>query len=418
MENLWGRRMCGCRRRGFNRGGGGGTCGVFVNKQNSRRMDQLDGLRAIAVIGVLMHHSMGWANQLQLGTLGVNLFFVLSGFLITGILLDARRKAEGEGYAQGKVLAAFYARRFLRIFPPYYAVLAVAIAIGMPAVRETAFWNLTYLSNWHQAGLSYMQGPPVAHLWTLAVEEQFYLMLPALVLFCPRKWLLPILGLAVLASPLVRLAIGSHWYGAEWRAAEPTFSNFDTLGMGALLAYGRRESAAISGWITRHGSNLLFAGLVMFPVAMACLLTHRGWRFQLVLLALSNGLIFGWVVDRAAMGFGGAVGRLLSWKPLRYIGTISYGIYLYHEFVGAQLTVFHEKGMTFIPTTGILRFIWVTGITIPLAAISWMLMEKPLNDLKRFFPYVPSGRSKDMAAERAAESAVPAAGPELAEAKA
>src|SRR5262249_20351356 len=111
-------------------------------------LPQLDGLRALAVLAVVAHHTMpGVRDQLDPGPAGVRLFFVLSGFLSTGILLRARADAEAAGGGFARVLGAFYARRFLRIFPVYYAALLAAAVLGLPLVRESLPWHLTYLSN-------------------------------------------------------------------------------------------------------------------------------------------------------------------------------------------------------------------------------------------------------------------------------
>ncbi|MGH7802858.1 MAG: acyltransferase family protein, partial [Candidatus Binatia bacterium] len=145
---------------------------------NRERFAELDALRAFAVTLVVWSHAVG--GEVGVGALrvggyhGVTLFFVISGFLITGILLDARAAAARAGTSAGFALRAFYARRFLRIFPVYYAVLLVTFALGFDAVREELGWHLAYLSNWHFAARGEF-GISTSHLWSLAVEEQFYL---------------------------------------------------------------------------------------------------------------------------------------------------------------------------------------------------------------------------------------------------
>ena len=109
------------------------------------RMVQLDALRAFAVMGVILYHSTRWRLQIPLGPYGVRLFFVLSGYLITGILLRAREAADDQ--ARSGILLAFYARRFLRIFPIFYVSLAVLWLLGQPSIRETIAWHACYLSN-------------------------------------------------------------------------------------------------------------------------------------------------------------------------------------------------------------------------------------------------------------------------------
>ena len=361
-----------------------------VARQNSERMVQLDGLRALGVFAVLIHHTVSKVKILELGTLGVRLFFVLSGFLITGILLEARAKAKESGSSRAGVLGAFYVRRILRIFPPYYLALAVGVMLGMDAIMRTLGWDLSYTINWWVAWHGF-PGRPADHLWSLAIEEQFYLVMPVLVLFCPRKVLPFVLGAGVLFSPVCRLLIGLGHYGEWERATMPTFSNFDTLGMGALLAVLRCQAAAGSAGARRllNGRGwVLAAGLLLLVLSMALIFMDKWWRVLLVVYALSNALVFAWVVDRGAEGFGGIFGRMLSAKPIRYVGTISYGIYLYHEFVGAELDVLIAKGHSGVPTDGVMRFILVTGITVVIGGGVVDDSGETLNSFKRFVPYV------------------------------
>jgi peptidoglycan/LPS O-acetylase OafA/YrhL len=141
-----------------------------------RYMPQLDGLRALAVAAVAWWH---WAPpeyhfQIPWGDLGVQLFFVLSGFLITAILWHGRSEYQRLGQRGFLTLRRFYMRRFLRIFPLYYAVVLMTALIGIKSVRETFFWNIAYLSNFYLFLRGEWRGP-ISHFWSLAVEEQFYL---------------------------------------------------------------------------------------------------------------------------------------------------------------------------------------------------------------------------------------------------
>ena len=144
---------------------------------------QLDSVRTIAVAMVIATHWIPKATTFWFnGGMGVKVFFVLSGFLITGILLDARGQADQSGVGRTAVLKNFYARRFLRIFPLFYATLALTFLLGVPTVRQFIWWLMFYLGNvllaLHGQWLS-----GIAHFWSLAVEEQFYLVWPVLILF-------------------------------------------------------------------------------------------------------------------------------------------------------------------------------------------------------------------------------------------
>src|SRR5689334_4971009 len=122
---------------------------TLTNSTPERRMTQLDGLRGLAVIGVVLDHygPRALAVALNPGGLGVRLFYVLSGFLITGILLDARAKARERRTGTGAIWRSFYIRRFLRIFPLYYFVLFVCLVAGIPSARQFIAWHATYMTN-------------------------------------------------------------------------------------------------------------------------------------------------------------------------------------------------------------------------------------------------------------------------------
>src|SRR5262245_45608829 len=139
-------------------------------------MPQLDSLRALAFFGVAVSHwLMAEFPLATLGGTGVQLFFVLSGFLITGILLDYRRAQESNTrLSAGSVLRTFYARRFLRIFPLFYGVIAVAVVLNTGPIRELWPWHALYASNFLYAANHPTAGDPFTHFWSLAVEEQFY----------------------------------------------------------------------------------------------------------------------------------------------------------------------------------------------------------------------------------------------------
>ncbi len=160
-----------------------------LGEGSGEHLDQLDTLRAFAVTAVLIRHF--WPELqpgLDLGARGVHLFFVLSGFLITGILLRSRALVEDSGRGTGLAIRRFYIRRFLRIFPIYYLVLAVTWALGFPDVRSGIVWHLAYGSNILFA-IENQWPPTTAHLWSLSVEEQFYLIWPLLMLLVPRRHL-------------------------------------------------------------------------------------------------------------------------------------------------------------------------------------------------------------------------------------
>jgi len=265
-------------------------------------MPQLDGLRALAVSGVMFQHFFGnyylLPRLLEVGDLGVRLFFVLSGFLITGILLQCRDGLDGANTVGGAALR-FYARRALRILPVFYVVLAVATLMDLDPVRESLAWHMAYLSNFYLAKQGFWDGC-VSHLWSLAVEEQFYLIWPVVVLMTPRQWLARVIGAAIVVgilSPSAALLAGANPIAAT---VLPN-SCLDTLGMGALLALfahdpryaGRRRRLVMLGRNLGAPLFLLMAALHAFGIAQEVYLVGRD---------MAVALLGVWVIDTAPAG--------------------------------------------------------------------------------------------------------------------
>lgn len=363
---------------------------------------QLDSLRAFAVAGVAWHHwkpagdrAFSVASNLQhlfwmpdySGVLpfasGVQLFFVLSGFLITGILLDVKQKADEQGNSLEAILKSFYIRRFLRIFPLFYIVLMGATFLNISNLRSTWPWHSFYLSNFYFIRLGHLDGA-VSHFWTLAVEEQFYLVWPFVILLINNRKLPYVLWLVFAVGPIYRLVGDLYFSDIDlWKIGTPAC--FDSLAIGALLAYYKRNSFNIPTWL-----NLTRAKYVaVFVLLLGFMLTSTTWipnasvgRLDVTFLSL----VYGVLIDACVDGIGGPVGRALNFPPLVYVGTISYGLYVLHNF--ADYPVYAT--LQFLPRIGeetetilVLKLFWTLG----LALISWNLFEKPLNQLKRHFPY-------------------------------
>jgi peptidoglycan/LPS O-acetylase OafA/YrhL len=333
-------------------------------------LPQLDTVRAFAVLLVLWHH---WCQPRNApGPIGVWIFFVLSGFLITRILLKSRRHTAPENR---HALLNFYVRRFLRIFPLYYFVLIVSFAASA-VFRADWYWYASYLQNFMMiaGGKATYFG---THLWSLAVEEQFYVFWPLIALFAPRSVLLPIISFGI------AFAVATRFYCAHlgWTPFQVyifTPSNFDTLGFGALLAYFVTYRKHQVVWLRRIA---LVAGAALLAVAVV--LKVRTGMSILGLLQLPIGLISLWMVSIAAEGVPGLVGRIISLPPLIYIGRISYGIYVYHYFVPIVLRPLFERLGT---AEGDVLFVAICFVvTMVVSSLSWFLLENPINSLKDKF---------------------------------
>jgi peptidoglycan/LPS O-acetylase OafA/YrhL len=366
----------------------------------------LDGLRGVAVLLVLAFHlahldgaaglpARALLGATRFGWSGVDLFFVLSGFLITGILLDAKG---APGYFR-----SFYVRRALRIFPLYYAYLAVLFwavprlaPVGAVDVHPgSQAWMWTYLSNVLFAREGGFHASPYAgHFWSLAVEEQFYLAWPLAVWLFPRRWLAAVALALVGGAFALRLGIHRTTFNAT-AAYVLTPARADALAVGALVAIGLRTPGAPER-MRRAAPWALAAS----AAAVAALWWARGsffggdpsvqvWGFGPLALGYAAVL----VLALPAAGGPSRLGRALSAGWLRSAGRYSYGLYVLHypiflglEALGVSSAVLASSlGSELL---GILAFAAIGGgASIAGALLSWHLIEKRFLALKDRVPY-------------------------------
>jgi len=352
-------------------------------------LPQLDGLRAIAILFVLIQHGFPehyFVNRAApWGAAGVRLFFVLSGFLISKILLDCRRRGERDPSQRGRSVRVFYMRRALRILPVYFFVLVTMAALDVPGVRDSWIWLATFTSNLFFASLGSWPGF-VNHLWTLAVEEQFYLIWPLVIVLVPRRALVPVVLATVLLAPVWRIISIGMGHNAIATTVF-TVSCFDSLGMGALLAIARDSSQRSDTLLIGLRRVSLCLGAPLLGLILGLHATATFPSLQLVLGDLAMALAFTWLVDRACDGVGGLFGRVLSSPPVRYVGKISYGIYLYHRFLRGLLFIAVTEGHLPPPDNYFTRFLRIAISSLVIAALSWHLLEAPINRLKNRIPY-------------------------------
>ncbi len=389
-------------------------------------MPQLDGVRALAVLAVLWWHFMprtiAQPGSAPWGAIGVGLFFTLSGFLITRILLNCRLKIDDGESSVGRMIKQFYMRRFLRIFPLYYGVLAVLAILNTTEIRDRIWWHVAYLSN---VRFSYWpkSNDIERHLWSLSVEEQFYLLWPLLIFLVPRKWIGPLIVATVIAAPIWRMATYTRGqFGHEWMMP----GCLDLLGMGAFLALLSLPKFGLSKWFDHLVS---FCGLVGVPlfiiyVTMASMAVQgepgsavtisqwTGWETETV--GRRGALGFGfdwrggstytitalfsvWLIGMASRGFRGVLGHLLASPPMVYIGRISYGLYVLHMFVPHLMDWLIPNRTWALPGTWSALWLY-TAISIVLATVSWYAFEAPINRLKKYFEYVSKQRPASPAA--------------------
>ena len=375
-------------------------------------MPQLDSLRAFAVILVLIHHWVPASLRLGVNTgrFGVRLFFVLSGFLITAILLHARKRGEQISYPKPRVMGAFYARRFLRIFPLYYATLGVVVVAGLigytradPIIHSLP-WHAAYLSNVFY-GLINGTTNMATHFWSLAVEEQFYLVWPWVVVFIPRRYLLASFVTLVVAGPLWRLfAISQDWsvFAVRWQVV----ACLDSLGIGALLALIRFEYNPPESLIRRLRLATLIlavpvlAGTLAWDQIDSVLPAQPAW---VVFGDLSGALVFVWLIDWASRGATGLAGRVLSNPALLYLGRISYGLYILHIFVQYFIRDALDAAGPHDAVPGPVKLVVYFAGTVAVASFSWHFFESRINNFKRYFKYVDPAKVENRTASTPAD---------------
>jgi len=358
-------------------------------------MPQLDGIRAVAAAMVVVYHFYPSVSEpAHLGSIGVRVFFVLSGFLITGILLRTRVDAGDERGSRGRSLRRFYIRRVLRIFPLYYFALAIAWKCRLAGVRPAIGWHLAYLSNvrffLENAATPGRWGGPIAHFWSLAVEEQFYLFWPWVIFFAPRRWLPGItLGLVAL-GPAFRYIVARATGNDIPSALLP--GSIDALALGAYLAMAALPELRSHPWVRPVGRTVLGSGLVLLAACFAAEHWNIWWDFRMASFDLAAALLGMWLVARAAHGMEGPVGDALAWTPVRYLGTISYGIYVYHlmlpdVFAKVLQRIGHPDLLASLGFHTLPYLAFYGAATVAVAALSWHCLEAPINRLKDRFEY-------------------------------
>ena len=366
--------------------------------QMKQHLPGLDGLRGLAILMVMFGHFMvvgknlevssPWHRFLQSGYLGVDFFFVLSGFLITGILIDSKNRTP--------YFRVFYWRRALRIFPLYYGLLAVSWLTVLwltPSDRalltgnDSPAWFWLYASNIGMAAKgSWLESPTwvgLGHFWSLAVEEQFYLVWPLLIFVLPGKWLERLCIFLVVCSPFVFHPL------AEWLGNVPayasTLSRLGVLAAGGWLAVLWRKEGV---WpvLSRYFPYLAAGSGLLLLLERTVLPIFSGVESTIVLL-LGSAL-----VGMAVHGKGRYSSRFFKLAILRWFGKYSYGIYVYHHALKPVWIHFlWEKSI--VPWAGsgwtgtLIYTAAATALSLSLAWLSWRFFEAPILAYKSRVPF-------------------------------
>ena len=341
-----------------------------------------DGLRGVAILAVVLYHCMPRLQGTFLekfiawGWSGVSLFFVLSGFLITGIILDSSTAP--------RFYSNFFARRFLRIWPVYWMLLFLYYFF-FPLLFSGYRWMfheiavapwlflLLFVQNLWPVALPGAIGPT----WSLAIEQQFYLFWTPIARRVPPRWLLPAAAIMLATSPLVRLFWGNRFTPTN------TITHLDGLAVGSLIAIALRVLPWPIGawkWIARAALAVGAAGVF--------LMLHYGSAFTDTLLAIG----FGGMLLAALLGQAAPrptfYCRALTFRPLLFVGKISYGLYVTHILVFSVLGGYVDKPLDHFGIPGNLAIVGIRlAASISFAALMWVRFEKPILGLKRYFSF-------------------------------
>ncbi len=368
----------------------------------------LDGIRAIAFLLVFLLHT----DYIYIGWVGVQLFFVLSGFLITDILLRMKERFGAKDFFR-----KFYGRRFLRIFPLYYFYLLVMFVVTsvllqydyrinyMQRFQDQLPYALAYVYNFFNASAAFDgESWLIGHLWSLSVEEQFYIFWPLLVFLTPRKHIKKLFVAAILAGPLFRLGISVLYkYGdpsflyPDYSVTTYTlpFSHLDAFGLGAFIS---RFEIPKARW-------QFFILLLLLPVVgfASTYISTGGWGIGTALgfqypLGKDLKQVWGYtylnytcvlliyLVVREKF-----LVRFLDNRFLSYLGRISYGLYVYHFAIVWFVRRIRDIGVHELAAKPLTLVISAIILYI-VASLSYKYLEKPILDLKeRYFPLRKEG---------------------------
>lgn len=346
---------------------------AVVKHDPDERRGALDSLRFLAILAVLFDHYVD-PEVVRPGNISVRFFLLISGFLITRTLLR-HGSQDWSGYRV--VLGSFYARRALRIWPLYHLLLVVIFTVGWISLLQLTVHSV-FLTNFAQAWRNDWNIPwYLAHIWTLCVQEQYYLVWPLLFFFLgPKRWYFLVAMIAV----AVLFRAGMLASGQEGTVGYYTLpiASFDALAMGSLLAIFPER------WSVQHPVRLS-AALVALCIAVSYadigVLRHAVlpilWLFALGVLTIG---VFENRLGRAN-GF-------LNWRPFVFLGRISLGIYLLHMPVWQAFMVWSPSWLNpYVSQPSLHAFGVLTTATILLSTLSWLFFERPLQRFRRYFPY-------------------------------
>jgi peptidoglycan/LPS O-acetylase OafA/YrhL len=346
------------------------------------RAMQLDGLRAIAMMAICWDHwrPAGWSRIFPFEVF-LFLFLVLTGYLITGSLLREReRHGDDTKPWRLEALKNYHLRRGLRIMAPYYIALFLGLLVGAPDLYEAFGWYFFHLSNLHMASMDYWpQG--TNHFWSLALQQQFYLIWPFVIWFTPRKWLVVVMVLVTTVSPLARMC--QDFFSQWWASPQLlTWMSLDYFGVGGLLA------VAVNGGISLRSRRLMcLSGLSWVAYALIFTAHQQGlptWGLR----GLQQSFLALGLCGVIAIGISGVSGHfkwVLENRAIQRVGQLSFGVYLFHNLAplltGKLFWFLWDKPFT-NPWGDFIRISLFAAVTWGLAEACWRWVETPLQTVR------------------------------------
>jgi len=363
---------------------------MTVLKTEREHYPALDGVRGIAILLVVCFHNFGFTDYFFFGWLGVDLFFVLSGYLITDILI---REVGSKNY-----LKTFYVRRILRIFPIYYLLLAIfliiiprwgSININLDYYTTNQVWLWTYTQNWLYIIKPHTDTNILLHLWSLAVEEQYYLIWPFVILFIRSPKVLLGISLFVLISILaLRLVVWNRQIEGFQYFSWFTFTRIDGICIGSALALVKY----ISPKFITNNTPYIILSVAIFNFVFYFINKQNGFSFPYFPLIgyTTFAIVFAVIIYEAATINRNFITIPLSFSPLRFVGKVSYGFYIYHMPVYVLLSPILEKFFKPILNTSHSNLQLASSFIATLAGfvlsvISFYFIERPFLKLKKYF---------------------------------
>ncbi|CAN5397760.1 acyltransferase [soil metagenome] len=363
------------------------TSGTAPREAGCSYLPQLDGLRGFAILAVVFHHfgvhPPGWIDW---GPVGPSVFFMLSGYLITISLWKLKKEPTRNAWHFGSLIAGFHARRMARVLPLVFLLLIVGSLLGFEEYGKTWPWHLTFLSNVAIIVKNEWIGT-LSHLWSLSLQEQFYLLWP-LVLLLPVRTFPYVMVVLVLAAAVFRLVciLQGSTELFRWLALPASIDAFAT---GAFVA-----------WFLRHrlvkSTSSLRSVWLFLVLALASLAFSRYLRFlpdsnpATAAVEIFECAFFGWLLLHLIDRPQSMAARFLCFRPLIYVGRISYGIFIFHTLISVLVPKWLGLDTYIAEGHHLLGAAFLAAVSIAVATASWYCIEQPLNAWIRRVDFSPT----------------------------